>query len=146
MIARAALAFAFVPFAANAVDAAPPRYLPEIHGQLANGRNPFPANICLRKAGSEIRQCSYTDADGRFYIPSLGKVIPESAKVGDESASAYPVFWIELGMHDDVVVRLYDVELVDRKAQAVHLDCNISRASEQAMPCVRAPDHPLAKK
>jgi len=129
MILRIFVVIALVAsFAAAAAESDAPKYTPEIRGRLTHGGQVLPSNVCLRRSGTEIRQCGYTDFDGYFRIPSMGPTRPESAKVGDTRVRAYPTFWLELGTgYNDVAVRLSSVEMVDDKKAIVELDCDVAR-------------------
>ncbi|MET0224944.1 MAG: hypothetical protein ABW187_00730 [Dokdonella sp.] len=117
-----------------AADKDASKYAPSITGRLTRGGQPIAlGNVCLRSAGTEIRQCAYADFDGRFYLPTLGAVQP--ARTDDDQTrvdGAYPAQWLELGTRGDGVTKLFTVELVNGRKSAIHLDCDIARQSAQA--------------
>ncbi|MEP7042657.1 MAG: hypothetical protein ABI843_06315 [Dokdonella sp.] len=104
-----------------------PKYTPEIFGRLVGGAAAAGTNVCLRRAGSEILQCSYTDFDGRFYIPRFGEVRPEQATGGTKSVTTYPAHWLQMGTLSGRATLLGPIELVDSKAVVLHLDCDLTR-------------------
>jgi hypothetical protein len=115
---------------AIAAEAAPPpKFTPEIQGQLSDGKRPVPStNVCLRQGGSEIRACGYTDFDGRFLIPSSGPMHSAPLKVGADGASAYPTYWLEMGRVTSAR-KLAQVDLVGDKVAAIAVDCDVSRVA-----------------
>ena len=134
---------------AFAADADAPKYAPGIIGHLARGGQPMAlANVCLRSAGTEIRQCAYADFDGRFYLPTLGAVQPLRAEDGDKSVVSYPAQWLELGTRGDGVTKLSAVELVDGRKSLLRLDCDLARqpaqSSENPAYCQSAPERTQA--
>lgn len=91
------------------------RYLPDIHGQLAGARGYVPTNVCLRRKGSEITQCAYTDSVGRFRLPSFGEIHRVQPGDPDWHGSEYPEYWLELGTRTRSEKRLWTVELAARR-------------------------------
>ncbi|HEY0231234.1 MAG TPA: hypothetical protein VGC55_08275 [Dokdonella sp.] len=137
---------------AAAADADGPKYAPGIIGRLTRAGQPMAsANVCLRSAGTEIRQCAYADFDGRFYLPTLGAVQPQRADGVDTDTHAikYPVQWLELGIRGDAVTRLYPVELVDGRKSMIRLDCDMVRhpgqAGDEPRYCEIAPERAQAE-
>jgi len=112
---------------ALAADADAPKYAPAIVGRLSEAGRPLMANVCLRTAGSEIRQCAYSDFDGRFYIPTLGATHMKYTGEDEERVGAYPELWLELGTRGDAVKRLYPIGLVDGKKSLLRLDCDVTQ-------------------
>ena len=106
------------------------RYLPEIFGRLAGASGYEPVNVCLRRKGSEITQCAYTDSGGRFRLPSFGEVHRVRDGDADWHGAEYPEYWLEVGTRTKSEKRLWTVELVDRKRVAVRLDCDPARTSK----------------
>ena len=104
------------------------RYLPDIHGQLAGARGYVPTNVCLRRKGSEITQCAYTDSVGRFRLPSFGEIHRVQPGDPDWHGSEYPEDWLELGTRTRSEKRLWTVELAARRHVAIRLDCDPARA------------------
>jgi|GEM_PF-5477619 len=103
------------------------RYLPDIHGRLAGARGFVPTNVCLRREGSEITQCAYTDSEGRFRLPGFGAVHPARPGDHDGHGGEYPDYWLELGTRTKATRRLWTVELFDRRHVPLHLDCDPAR-------------------
>jgi len=122
----------FVGMRALAADADAPKYAPSIIGRLTDAGRPLMANICLRSDGSEIRQCAYSDFDGRFYIPTLGTTHMKYTGEDEERVGAYPEQWLELGTRGDAVKKLYPIGLVDGKKSILRLDCDIAKRIDGA--------------
>jgi hypothetical protein len=132
-----------------AADADAPKYAPGIVGHLTRAGQPVAlANVCLRSAGSEIRQCAYADFDGRFYLPTLGAVQPARTADGEKRGGDYPRQWLELGTRGDDVTRLSAIELVDGKKSVIRLDCDLARqpggTGEKPTYCQIAPERAQA--
>lgn len=106
------------------------RYLPDIHGRLAGARGDMPTNVCLRRTGSEITQCAYTDSAGRFRLPSFGEIHPARPGEHDWHGAEYPEYWLELGTRTKDPRRLWTVDLVDRRHVGIALDCDPSRRTQ----------------
>jgi hypothetical protein len=117
---------------ALAADADAPKYAPGIIGRLTDAGRPLMANVCLRTAGSEIRQCAYSDFDGRFYIPTLGAAHMKYTGEDDDRAGVYPEQWLELGTRGDAAKKLYPIGLVDGKKSILRLDCDIAKRIDAA--------------
>jgi hypothetical protein len=132
------LAFASVVVAAGE----PKTYTPEIHGMLTSGKQPVASNVCLRQSDSEIRNCGYADASGRFLIGSAP--VRRSPLTADTDKTPLR-FWLETG-NVQSAQKLASIEAsVDRNA-AIELDCDIAQAgrSDAAFrSCKAKPARPL---
>jgi hypothetical protein len=102
------------------------QYTPEIHGVLMNGTQPLSSNVCLRRSGSEIRACGYTDSAGRFYIPSMGPLHSASADADTDAPAVPRSYWLETG-HVAAAQKLWPIKPVNNKFSAVEIDCDVSR-------------------
>ena len=112
---------------ALAVSAAEPkRYTPEIHGVLTNGKSSVASNVCLRQSDSEIRNCGYADASGRFFIPSA-PVRAAFAGPDAPKSDAPLTFWLETG---NVLKpeKLWPIDAGVGRDVAIDLECDLSRA------------------
>jgi hypothetical protein len=125
MTMRASLALlALAAASASGADSAAKKYTPEIHGQLTSGRGVAP-NVCLRQSDSEIRNCGYPDASGRFLIPSapVRRVIETP-----DGATAKPLtFWLETG-NVQKPEKLWPIDAVADRNAAIDIQCDLSRA------------------
>ena len=121
---------ALLAFPAAAADsAATPKaktYTPEIHGLLTSGKQPIASNVCLRQSGSEIRNCGYADASGRFFIPSSGPLHSAGALSDGRTDGPPQTYWLETG---NVLApqKLWVVDPTADRYAAIDLDCDLSR-------------------
>ena len=134
------LPFALVCAAASAGE--PKTYTPEIHGMLTSGKQPVAANVCLRQSDSEIRNCGYADASGRFLIGS--GPVRRSPLTADTDKTPLK-FWLETG-NVLSAQKLAPIEAsVDRNA-AIELNCNMAQAGRSDATfrsCDAKPTRPL---
>ncbi|HET7924911.1 MAG TPA: hypothetical protein VFL30_08430 [Rhodanobacteraceae bacterium] len=135
------LPFALACIAASAGE--PKTYTPEIHGLLTSGKQPVASNVCLRQSDSEIRNCGYADASGRFLIGS-GPV--RRSPLIDEKEAKKPLhFWLETG---NVLSpqKLWPIEVSADRNAAIELDCDMAqpgRGDPTFRSCVVRPTKPL---
>ena len=118
-------------------------YTPEIHGALTSGKQPVATNVCLRQSDSEIRNCGYADASGRFLIASMPVRRPPLI---DEKAVQKPLtFWLETG---NVLSpqKLWPIETSPDRNAAVDLVCDMGQPGRQDpafRSCEAKPAQPL---
>jgi hypothetical protein len=127
----------------TAVSAGEPKtYTPEIHGILTSGKQPVASNVCLRQSDSEIRNCGYADASGRFLIGSAP--VRRSPLTADTDKKPLR-FWLETG-NVQAPQKLATIEAgVDRNA-AIELDCDMAqpgRSDPTFRACDAKPTRPL---
>jgi hypothetical protein len=132
--------FAFACVVASAAEPAQ-QYTPEIHGMLTSGRQPIASNVCLRQSDSQIRNCGYADASGRFLIQSAPV---RRSPLLDDAAAAQPLtFWLETG---NVLTpqKLSPIAAAADRNSAIELTCDMAQAG-RGEPTFRSCETKVAK-